>query len=110
VSVESRWRCVWVLTGRGCVWALCMAVGVVCGYGSEESVMPRVSVECSADVAELVERVLDRGDAADALDYISSVPEGGPSCGCGGNHWSCDYDAGEEDADEVVWGGRSFMA
>lgn len=44
----------------------------------------------------LIGAVLARPDAAEALEYILSVPEGGPSCGCGGDHWSCDYGEGDD--------------
>lgn len=40
----------------------------------------------------LAAEVLEREDATAALEYVLSVPVGGPECGCGGDHWSCDYD------------------
>jgi hypothetical protein len=40
-------------------------------------------------LADTLKAVLARPDAAAALDFIAGVPEGGPSCGCGGSHWAC---------------------
>ena len=50
-----------------------------------------------AGLAELVEQVLAREDAAEALDFVLAQPIGGPSCGCGASHWSCDFGAEDED-------------
>jgi hypothetical protein len=43
-------------------------------------------------LAELAEQVMARPDAADALGYVLCIPVGGPSCGCGADHWCCDFD------------------
>lgn len=53
-------------------------------------VMGSDSWEVSAQVADALPEVLNRPDAGDALDYVNNTPIGGPSCGCGGDHWSCD--------------------
>lgn len=53
-----------------------------------------------AVLRDLVDRVLQRPDAEQALEYILSESEEGPSCGCGANHWSCDFDPDAEPEDE----------
>ena len=45
------------------------------------------------ELDRLVALVLQRPDAAEALDFVLAQPVGGPSCGCGGDHWSCNAEA-----------------
>lgn len=52
------------------------------------------------ELAAITAEVLTRADAYDAMDYVKSVPEGGPDCSCGGDHWSCDWSADDLDDDE----------
>ena len=61
---------------------------------------PDTTFTVTLTVADLIERVLSRNDAADALDYIISIHEGGPSCGCGADHWSCTFEDEEDEEDE----------
>jgi|SRR5579859_3456571 len=55
-----------------------------------------VALVAEADQEELdrlVALVLQRPDAAQALGFVLAQPAGGPSCGCGGDHWSCNFGA-----------------
>lgn len=54
-------------------------------------VQPAQHPAVTGELARLLSGVLARPDAEEALDYILSVPEGGPSCGCGTDHWCCDF-------------------
>lgn len=54
----------------------------------------------------LLVRVAQRPDAIEALGFVLAQPEGGPSCGCGANHWSCDFGGEDEGAD----GGDTTLA
>lgn len=42
-----------------------------------------------AELARLVEQVLARDDAREALEFVLAS-DGPPSCGCGADHWACD--------------------
>jgi len=48
-----------------------------------------------AELDRLAALVLQRPDAAEALEFVLAQPAGGPPCGCGGNHWSCKFRAGD---------------
>jgi hypothetical protein len=55
--------------------------------------------------ARLADHVLAMPHAYDALSYVADFGDDGPTCGCGGQHWSCpgndpDDDWAEDD-DEV---------
>jgi hypothetical protein len=47
------------------------------------------STEAANELVRLVCEVTGRPDAAAALRWVLEQPAGGPSCGCGGNHWVC---------------------
>jgi hypothetical protein len=77
-----------------------LAEVVISGATNLPDVEYSVTHTVTLDVARLVERVLAREDVAGALDYILSVHEGGPSCGCGGEHWACTF---PDQAEEGGW-------
>lgn len=47
------------------------------------------TIRTDQQTAQLIHQVMDRADAAEALDYVLATPVGGPSCSCGADHWSC---------------------
>jgi hypothetical protein len=49
--------------------------------------------DTQAELDRLTGLIRQRPDAAEALDYVLAQPADGPSCGCGGRHWSCDATA-----------------
>lgn len=57
----------------------------------------REYITITSAVADVLPDVLARTDAAEALDYVQAINEGGPSCGCGGDHWSCPGPEGDDD-------------
>lgn len=93
--------------GGGALWwlnshsAVIIAAPGAEGQLSGEALFRRIAGALAGiippELAAATAEVLTRADAYDALDYVKSVPEGGPDCSCGGDHWSCDYDPDAED-------------
>lgn len=65
------------------------------GHGNE------VIIDVTDFTADLLPQVLARPDAAEALDFILAQDEGGPSCGCGGQHWACTDDMDDEEDEDA---------
>jgi hypothetical protein len=55
------------------------------------------------ELDRLAALVLQRPDAAEALRFVLAQLDGGPSCRCGGDHWNCDFGAGDPETPGSTW-------